>query len=165
MVERHKMQIVTPTLEHLAGLIVESKGWYDEMGFDEFGNGWDLDRVIEWWRMVITQPIYEAVIAIEGLRIIGAFVCFYKDKHFWHTGPLHACEMVNHTASDLVMTRRGKAMIGMFGAMVAKLKKRKTDYLFIGYDPRPEFKAYGEYLKRKGFIDTSHVLMAKVGDL
>lgn len=149
----------------LAGLIVESKPMFDEMGFEEYGNAWEYESMVEWWTSVMTTPNHEVLIAKEGNRIVGVSVCCYVNKFFWHKGPLHANELAHHAAPDLPLFKRCKIMIKMLEHMVKTIKAKGAVKYFIGYDPKPQFKAWGDYLRKKGFIDTSHVLMAKVGDL
>lgn len=159
------MLIDTPTLSDLAGLIVESKPMFDEMGFEEYGNAWERESMIEWWTDVITKPMFDIVVAREGGRIIGVSVTAYTNKFFWHKGPLHANELAHHAAPDLPTFKRCKIMILMLDAMITKMKARGAEYFKIGYDPKPQFAAWGRYLLKRGFIDSSHVLVAKVGTL
>jgi len=157
--------IDTPTLADLPALMVESKPMFDQMGFEEYGNGWEYDKMMQWWIDVISNPIYDIVVAREGNRLVGVSVVMYQTKHFWHTGPMKACEMAHHAAPDLPKITVCRIMIQMLAAITRKIKERGAKYFYIGYDPKPEFKAWGDYLMKKGFIDTSHVLMAKVGEI
>jgi len=143
----------------------ESKPMFDQMGFEEYGNGWEYDKMVQWWTDVITNPVYDIVIALEGKRLVGVSVVMYQTRHFWHTGAMKACEMAHHAAPDLPTVSRCRIMIQMLAAITEKIKGQGAKYFYIGYDPKPEFAAWGRYLMKKGFIDTSHVLMAKVGDL
>jgi hypothetical protein len=157
--------IETPTLADLPELLKESKPMFEEMGFEEYGNAWDFESMIEWWKTVLTTNHHSIVIARESGRIIGVSVVCYTDRFFWHKGPIHANELAHHAAPDLPTFKRCKIMIKMLAAMIEKMREKGAVRFFIGYDPKPQFAAWGDYLKRKGFIDTSHVLMAKVGGL
>lgn len=159
------MLIESPSIEDLGELVKVSKPMFDEMGFEEYGNAWELESMIEWWTDVITKPYFDMVVARENGSIIGVSVVGYVNKFFWHKGPLHANELAHHALPSLPVYKKCKIMIKMLEAMIYKLKEKGVEFFKIGYDPKPEFKAWGDYLKRRGFIDSSHVLVAKVGDL
>ena len=157
------MIIETPTIADLSGLIVESKPMFDEMGFEEYGNAWELESMVQWWSDVVNKDMFDVVVAKEDGRIIGVSVVCYTDKFFWHKGSLHANELAHHAAPDLPTFKRCKIMIKMLDAITEKIKARGAEYFKIGYDPK--FKTWGDYLLKKGFIGSSHVLVAKVGAL
>ena len=159
------MVIDTPTINDIAALVVESEAMFNQMGFAEYGNGWEYDKVVEWWTDVITNSVYDVVVARDGCRIIGVSVVAYRTAHFWHTRGMKACEMVHHAVPDLSTTTICRIMIEMLKAIIVKIKAKGAEFFYIGYDPKPEFAAWGRYLLKKGYIDTSHVMMAKVGDL
>lgn len=145
--------------------MAESKPMFDEMGFEEYGNAWEFDSMVEWWTAVLTTPHHDIVVAREGKRIVGVSVVAYTDKFFWHKGPLHANELAHHAAPDLPTVTRCRIMIMLLDAMIAKARAKGAARFFIGYDPKPMFAGWGRYLAKRGFIDSSHVLVAKVGDL
>ena len=156
------MIIETPTTKDLAGLVIESEAMFREMGFEKYGNDWQYDSMVEWWTDVITKPVYDIVIAKEGPRIVGVSVICYTDRHFWHKGSLQSNELAHHASPDLPTYTRCKIMIKMLDAVIDKMKARGAEYFKIGYDPKPEFAAWGRYLMKRGFIDSSHVLVAKL---
>ena len=159
------MVVDTPTMADLAGLLVESKPMFEQMGFEEYGNGWEFDKMLDWWIEVITSPAYDCVIVKDGERIVGVSVVAYKANHHWHTGGLKACEMAHHAAPDLPKVTVCRIMITMLDAIVEKVKTRGAEYFYIGFDPKPQFASWGRYLEKKGYIDSSHVMVAKVGNL
>lgn len=156
------MVIDTPTMLDHAGLVVESEAMFREMGFEEYGSDWEADKMIEWWEEVITSDDYEVVVARDKMRIVGVSVAQYHSYHPWHNGPLRAIESAHHAVPDLPTYRRSKIMIQLLDAMLVKLAERGARYFFIGYDPKPQFKQWGDYLRRRGFIDSAHVLMTKL---
>lgn len=159
------MIIESPTLQDIPELVKESKPMFDEMGFEEYGNNWELESMIEWWTDVINKPVFEILVARENNRIIGVSVACYVNKFFWHKGKLHANELAHHAAPDLPTYKRCKIMIKLLNAMVDIFKTKNVEFFKIGYDPKPQFSAWGDYLMKQGFISSSHVLVAKVGNL
>lgn len=157
------MIIDTPTLADLPALMVESKPMFDEMGFERYGNGYEAEKMAVWWTDVITNPDYSIVIAREGRRLVGVSVVRYQRSHFWHTGGMKACEMAHHAAPDLPKVTRCRIMIMLLKAMVEKIKAAGAEWFYIGYDP--EFKGWGDYLTKQGYLESSRLMVAKVGDL
>lgn len=157
------MIIETPTITDLAGLMVESKPMFDEMGFEAYGNAWEYESMVQWWTTVLLAENHDIVVARENNRIVGVSVVAYTNTFFWHKGPLHANELAHHAAPDLHTFKRCKIMILMLNAIYKKAMAKGAEFFKIGYDPKPEFKTWGDYLRKKGFIDSSHVLVRKVG--
>src|SRR6185369_10171614 len=139
--------------------MVESKPMFEQMGFEEYGNGWEYDKMAQWWTDVLTNPVYDIVVARERTRLVGVSVIMYQTRHFWHTGSIKACEMAHHAAPDLPAVTRGRIMIQMLDPIMYKATNKGAKFFYMGYDPKPEFASWGRYLIKKGFIDTSHVLM------
>lgn len=154
------MIIETPTIKDLAGLIVESKGMFDQMGFEEGGTEWHYDSMVEWWTEVLTTPNHDILIAREGGRIIGVSVVIYVDTFRWHKGQLQAWELAHHASPDLPIVTRCRVMIKMLNAQIENTKKRGAKFTRFSYSP--VFPEWGEYLRRRGFIDTSHCLALKL---
>jgi len=152
-------------MSDLAGLIIESKPMFAEMGFEAYGNAWEYESMVEWWTDVLTKPAFDIIVARENQRIVGVSVVAYTNKFFWHKGPLHANELAHHAAPDLSTVARCRIMITMLDAILEKVKAKGTEYFKIGYDPKPEFAGWGRYLQKRGFIDSSHVLVTKVDGL
>jgi len=155
--------IDTPTMKDLAGLMIESKPMFDEMGFEETGNSWEYDAMVEWWTSVLTQPNHDIVVAREGSRIVGVSVVYYPAKGLWHRVNTQALEMAHHAAPDLPTFQRCKIMIKMLDAIVEKIRERGPLYFKISYVPKPEFKTWGDYLRKRGFMESGIQLAQRIG--
>lgn len=156
------MTIETPTIADLDELVAVSYPMWAEMGFDAYGSQWQKESMIEWWTDVITKSMFDMVLARDKGRIVGVSVICYTNKFFWFKGPLHANELAHHADPSLPTVTRCRIMIKMLDSMIERIKARGAEYFKIGYDPKPEFASWGRYLKSRGFIDSSHVLVAKV---
>ncbi len=156
------MIIDTPTMADHAALVVESEAMFNEMGFDEFGNSWERDVMREWWETVLTTANHDIVVAREGKRIVGVSVAFYPAKGLWHKVNTQALELAHHAAPDLPTFKRCKIMIKMLDAMTAKVAARGPLFFKMSYSPKPGFEQWGDYLRKRGFIDSGRQVAAKV---
>jgi hypothetical protein len=154
------MTIDTPTIADLGQLIAESKPMHDEMGF--VGSEWQYDSMVVWWTDVLTKPHYDIVVAREAGRIVGVSVVYYTNTFLWFKGPVHANELAHHASPDLSTFIRCKIMIKMLEQIIVKMKARGAEFFKIAYVPKPQFSAWGDYLRSKGFTDSNHVLIRRL---
>jgi len=152
--------IETPTIQDLAGLIVESKGMFDQMGFEKGGTRWEYDSMVKWWTDVLTTPNHDILVARSGSRIIGVSVVCYVDEFRWYKGQLQAWELAHHASPDLPVVTRCRIMIQLLKKQIENIRKRGALYFRISYDPN--FPEWGNYLKKHGYIPTSHSLALKL---
>jgi hypothetical protein len=154
--------IETPTIKDLAGLIVESKAMFEEMGFEKHGNSWEQDVMQEWWEKVLTTDSHDIVVAKECIRIVGVSVVYYPPKGLWHRVNTQALELAHHAAPDLPTFTRCKIMIKMLQAIMDKVAKRGPLHFKMSYLAEPGFDAWGNYLMKKGFTESGRQLSAMV---